>query len=487
NLVYVPGSKFYEVWKTTNFRAVTFSTYVFNLTNPEQVLNGSRPKFKELGPFVYTERVNRTAVNFSDENPPKTIMYGHTFHYVYNAALSIGPPSEMKVIAPDLIYLYSGKTGGKPFRETTVDQLLWNNQYTVFSFALKNFGIYESRNSSIATPTSVNTGVEDIRNVGKVLAVDGKRPDMWRKLDHAITQNVKIYFLVSIFVTPVLFFLVVERVSPGLKVGASAKLLVSSICRSVRLYAVNLTASVHRSDVQLLVLSALVSDKADPATNWEERIYCKPTEACPPKGLISLRQCLQKYGGEFDMYASLPRFLNADERIRQSMDGIPEPNQKEHGSFIHVEPVRLELTGLTLEGLERIQVNVLMANANKDYQQMKGPYYFPITWYSREAGAEKETVDILKTQILDLQTTVALAVQLVCGLCGLLSLVFAAVLTTVCIRTKKQSADDSNSSTILTYTVLSLAFDDYDSPDVKVPPSPSCVKKQRDKMGEFIR
>ncbi|KAF7260263.1 hypothetical protein EG68_02626 [Paragonimus skrjabini miyazakii] len=313
----------------------------------------------------------------------------------------------------------------------------------------QQFGRVRQRNNSIVTPTSVNTGVDDIRNVGKVLAVDGKR---WHDMYTHDAADMVDGFLV-------------ERVSPGLKVGASAKLLVSSICRSVRLYAVNMTASVHRNDVQLLVLSALVSDKADPATNWEERIYCKPKEACPPKGLINLRQCLQKYGGEFDI-------------IRQSMDGIPEANQKEHGSFIHVEP----LTGLTLEGLERIQVNVLMANTNKDYQQMKGPYYFPITWYSREAGAEKETVDTLKTQILDVQTTVALAVQLVCGLCGLLSLVFAAILTTMCIRTKKQSTADDNSSTILTYTVLSLAFDEYDSPDLKVPPSPSSVKEESDKM-----
>ncbi|KAF6771745.1 hypothetical protein AHF37_08853, partial [Paragonimus kellicotti] len=31
------------------------------------------------------------------------------------------------------------------------------------------------RNTSVVTPNSVNTGVEDIRNVGKVLAVNGKR------------------------------------------------------------------------------------------------------------------------------------------------------------------------------------------------------------------------------------------------------------------------------------------------------------------------
>ncbi|KAA3674364.1 uncharacterized protein DEA37_0014052 [Paragonimus westermani] len=179
---------------------------------------------------------------------------------------------------------------------------------------------------------------------------------------------------------------------------------------------------IHSFMQLLLVLSALASDKSDPATNWEERIYCEPTQACSPKGLINLRRCLEKEGGEFDIYASLPRFLNADERIRQSMDGIPEPNPTDHGSFIHVEP---------------------------------------------EARADKETVNTFKTQILDMQTTVALAVRLACGFCGLLSLVFAVILAVVCIRTKKPSTEDNYSSTTIKRTVDSLTSDTYNLPDVK--------------------
>ncbi|KAF8569738.1 hypothetical protein P879_04279, partial [Paragonimus westermani] len=73
------------------------------------------------------------------------------------------------------LFQYSGKTGGKLFTEITVDQLLWNYHYTLLGINMKNFGIYAGRNNSIAEMNSVNTGVEDIQNVGKVLAVNGKR------------------------------------------------------------------------------------------------------------------------------------------------------------------------------------------------------------------------------------------------------------------------------------------------------------------------
>ncbi|KAA3674363.1 uncharacterized protein DEA37_0014051 [Paragonimus westermani] len=179
--------------------------------------------------------------------------------------------------------------------------------------------------------------------------------------------------------------LVAERLPPGIKVGTNVKLLVPSMCRSVRVYAVNKTNSVHRNDVelptpdeqgttlqtpcltspQLVVFTGMLPRTSDPSTNWEERIYYNPEEACPPKGLISPKQCIRKSGGKLDVFTSLPRFLHADARIVKKLDGILEPSEIEHGSFIHVEP----LTGLALEGHERVQLNIFMANKNKGMLQ----------------------------------------------------------------------------------------------------------------------
>lgn len=32
---------------------LTFKVYVFNITNPNEFANGSKPKVKELGPYVF--------------------------------------------------------------------------------------------------------------------------------------------------------------------------------------------------------------------------------------------------------------------------------------------------------------------------------------------------------------------------------------------------------------------------------------------------
>ncbi|KAF7260265.1 hypothetical protein EG68_02628 [Paragonimus skrjabini miyazakii] len=447
NLVYAPGSKFFEVWNASDVSKVKFMAYVYNLTNSQEVLNGGRLNFEEIGPFVYDEHITRINTHLSEENPPKRIRFSHRHVFVFSRASSVGSTYETKIIAPNMQYMHFGGTGQHPFVTYTVDELLWNNRYTVLGFNVANFGLFASRNNSITKPITLDTGVENIRNVGKVLELNGKRRHNLFKQDEAD--------MVGGFQA--------ERLSPGLEVGTSVKLLISSVCRSVRAYAVNKTSSVHRSDVELVVFSGMLPGTSDPSTNWEERIYCNPKEACPPKGLVSFKKCLQKDGGNLDLYASLPRFLNADARIVKNMDGIPEPNEKEHGSYIHVEP----LTGLTLEGLERIQLNILMANKNKDYQSMKGPYYMPIVWYIRENIADKATMDAFKTQILDARTNTAFAIQLACGLFGMMSVFWAVILAVLCLRTRKQAEEEEQLTSVVKCTTFSLGNYESGTPDVE--------------------
>ncbi|KAF8570204.1 hypothetical protein P879_06367 [Paragonimus westermani] len=323
NLVYAPGSKFFELWNATDVSRVRFVAYVYNLTNSQQVLNGGRPNFEEIGPFVYTEHIRRVNTYLSKENPPKTIRFNRKHVYSFNRTLSVGSPYEMKTTAPNIQYMHFGGTGQQPFLTYTIDELLWNNQYTVLGIKLANFGLFASRNTSETKTITMDTGVENIQAVGRVVELNGKRTHGLFRHDEAD--------LIDGFV--------VERLPPGIEVGTNVKLLIPSMCRSVRVYAVNKTSSVHRKDVELVVFTGMLPEKSDPSTNWEERIYCNPEEACPPKGLISLKQCLRKSGGNLDVFTSLPRFLHADARIVKNLDGILEPNEVEHGSYIHVEPV----------------------------------------------------------------------------------------------------------------------------------------------------
>lgn len=52
NMALVNGSLALERWKKPP-QIVTFSVYFFNVTNPDEVSNGSKPIFSEVGPYVY--------------------------------------------------------------------------------------------------------------------------------------------------------------------------------------------------------------------------------------------------------------------------------------------------------------------------------------------------------------------------------------------------------------------------------------------------
>ncbi|VDQ08462.1 unnamed protein product [Trichobilharzia regenti] len=49
-LAIIPGNEVYDNWLSPSV-PVYFSVYLYNLTNPEEVLNGDRPKFSEVGPY----------------------------------------------------------------------------------------------------------------------------------------------------------------------------------------------------------------------------------------------------------------------------------------------------------------------------------------------------------------------------------------------------------------------------------------------------
>ncbi|OTF81331.1 hypothetical protein BLA29_008103 [Euroglyphus maynei] len=59
-LATLPDNPGYILWRDMDI-PIYQSFYLFNITNPDETLNGGRPNVKEIGPFVY--RINITKDN----------------------------------------------------------------------------------------------------------------------------------------------------------------------------------------------------------------------------------------------------------------------------------------------------------------------------------------------------------------------------------------------------------------------------------------
>lgn len=47
-----PGSEIRDMW-TAFPLPLDFKVYLFNVTNPDEIMQGAKPKLNEVGPFFY--------------------------------------------------------------------------------------------------------------------------------------------------------------------------------------------------------------------------------------------------------------------------------------------------------------------------------------------------------------------------------------------------------------------------------------------------
>merc|ERR1719412_1191190 len=68
--------------------------HVFNITNPEQVMNGEDPETEELGPYVYSATHMRRLVSSLEENNGENLQFRSKTVYKFLPELSSGSESD---------------------------------------------------------------------------------------------------------------------------------------------------------------------------------------------------------------------------------------------------------------------------------------------------------------------------------------------------------------------------------------------------------
>ncbi|ETO24261.1 hypothetical protein RFI_12901, partial [Reticulomyxa filosa] len=92
-----------------------FNFYVFNITNPYEVLNGSIPQLQEIGPFIYRRFEFKNDVVFSEDSCTVSYRYSFSFEFqedMTNSQNSVGINETVTVLNPGVLTFFNTMNTG---------------------------------------------------------------------------------------------------------------------------------------------------------------------------------------------------------------------------------------------------------------------------------------------------------------------------------------------------------------------------------------
>merc|ERR1712037_63437 len=124
------------------------------------------------------------------------------------------------------------------------------------------------------------------------------------------------------------------------------------------------------------------------------------------------------------MGMSTPHFLDADESLWQTIDGV-QPDRAKHITFLNIEPT----TGMSLQAHKRIQVSVPVGHSEylQDLQDPENRTVWPVVWVDEGADANQENLDLLKSMLVTPFMLVDVGTGLLIGIGGVLLILSAAL------------------------------------------------------------
>uniref|UniRef100_A0A3Q3C511 Scavenger receptor class B, member 2c n=1 Tax=Haplochromis burtoni TaxID=8153 RepID=A0A3Q3C511_HAPBU len=353
----------FEAWKDPPAH-IYMQFYFFNLTNPQEVLDGERPAVVEIGPYTYREYRPMEQIDFQDNGTKVTAV--NTKTYIFQRNMSRGPESDLirtvnipamtvmerlkdKSLEANLISAYMKGTGQGLFTTRSVGELLWGYEDGLLK-ALKTithdldlddvFGLFYKNNASNDGEYVFFTGQQNYRDFSRV--------DTWKGESNAVHPEINKH--VTLFL------------------------------RS--LY------TVYEEDVTVKGITGYrfvppSSVFANLTVNPDNAGFCVPAGNCLGSGLLNVSVC--KEGAPIIM--SSPHFYQADEKFAQDVFGMT-PNKEEHQTAIDINP----LTGVVLQTAKRLQINVYL---NTNDSKGKDSLEYPVSATIDDTAAKKlKAIDV---------------------------------------------------------------------------------------------
>lgn len=328
--------------------------YLFNLTNPIEVLDGEKPAVYELGPYTYREYRPMENVTFLEDGTKVEAVNPKT--YVFEPNMSRGSEEDLirtvnipamtvmeKVkdmfIVPTVVSDYMKGEGIGLFTTVSVRDLLWGYEDKLLEMAKKwdasldsVFGLFYKMNGTDDGDYVFYSGTQNYKDFARVALWKGQSSLDWWTSDECNMIN---------GTNGASFHPIINQ-------NETLYMFSSDLCRS--LYA------VFEKEVWVKHLPAFrfvppSEVFANLTINPANAGFCVPEGNCLGSGLLNVSPC--KQGAPIIM--SSPHFYQADEKFVEDVVGM-KPNKEYHETAIDINP----LTGVVVRAAKRLQVNVLV-------------------------------------------------------------------------------------------------------------------------------
>ncbi|XP_055548677.1 sensory neuron membrane protein 1 isoform X1 [Wyeomyia smithii] len=409
NVLLKPGTQMRGMFEKIPF-PLDFKIHIFNVTNPDEIMRGGKPRVKDIGPFYFEEWKEKYDTEDNVEEDTLTFTLKNTF--IFRPDLSAYTGEEM-ITVPNLLllgalltvqrdreammplvskgasivfapingfqtlramdFLFDGfpvDCGSQDFASKALcsglesEGLMAPLNETHFKFSM--FGM---RNGTDAGRWVVYRGVKNVRDLGRVVSYndeiemeiyDGDSCNQYIGTDSTIfppflTKNDKLWAW-----------------SPD-------------ICRSMGAH------YIGKAKYDGMPMSLFKLDFGDLKNEPENHCFCRdPPDDCPPKGTMDLGPCLGA-----PIYGSKPHFIDGDPKLLQDVEGL-EPNDEEHNIYIHFEL----MSGTPVVGRKRLQFN-LQLEPVRDHEILGQlpTLLLPMFWVEEGVALNKTWTNQLKYQL----------------------------------------------------------------------------------------
>lgn len=315
------GSNKDHMWRQAEIN-VLYTVYVFNLTNPDQFMQGARPRVQELGPYVYSLKETKERVKYLEDET--VVEYQGRPTYTFQPHLSKGSEDDpvttvnipfvnaadmvkdsrlVKTILKIVKKVHSFDT----IRRQTVGELLWGHRSDVLDWARKVqdvpyphqlFGLLMGLNHTLQPPYRMHTGKGDPSKMNKILAYNnhevlyswfGDTCNMIRGTDG-------------------------NGFAPGLSKHDMLYIFNGQLCRSLPLI-YNTTIKTKGLEAYRFVHPRGIFSYD--AAHAENHCFCGK-QGCPPKGVLDMKPCY--FGASVGF--SFPHFYDGDPKLRHLVLGL---------------------------------------------------------------------------------------------------------------------------------------------------------------------